>query len=285
MDKYKDKLPKDDLKRFAKEVPRYKYLLVPYPAYTCRQISKKLVNSDYKNNRVKDPTKCPEKQEKQVKKYVKEFFDKAVEKDKERQAKKGTKRAKEGNAYKSPPREGKAEAPKVDAVAKSDDDQQMAMSDDEEEKPIVESTTPATPMDQLSVIDKLKRKREEEINSMTGRREFSTPPSKRLQSEAPPPPPPPPPAPANGDYPEAESMLEDTMTPEAVDTEMDVMSAPSPPPPPSSVPTEEMAKLNGNSTIPHPLDSEDSQDVSPEEEKRVDLLDREDHGQPHAVHA
>lgn len=62
MDKFRGKLPKEDLKRFAKEV------------------SKKLVASDFKNRRVEDPTRISAKQERQVKKYVKDFFDKAVAK-------------------------------------------------------------------------------------------------------------------------------------------------------------------------------------------------------------
>src|ERR1700722_9704832 len=62
MDKFRNKLPKEDLKKFAKE------------------IGKKLVASDFKNNRVEDPTKISSKQEKKVKKYVKDFFDKAVAK-------------------------------------------------------------------------------------------------------------------------------------------------------------------------------------------------------------
>ncbi|KAI3338861.1 hypothetical protein F4824DRAFT_62829 [Ustulina deusta] len=62
MDKFRHKLPKEDLKKFAKEV------------------SKKLVSSDYKNNRVDDPTSITEKQERKVKTYVKTFFDRAVQK-------------------------------------------------------------------------------------------------------------------------------------------------------------------------------------------------------------
>lgn len=48
------------------------------------QVSKKLVNSDFKNNRVTDPNTISSKQEKAVKKYVKEFFDKAVLKHRSR---------------------------------------------------------------------------------------------------------------------------------------------------------------------------------------------------------
>ncbi|KAF2454529.1 hypothetical protein BDY21DRAFT_291302, partial [Lineolata rhizophorae] len=76
MDKFKTKLPRDDLKRFAKEV------------------SKKLVNSDFKNGRVEDPTKISTKQEKQVKKFVKEYFEKAVAKKREHDRLRAEKEAK-----------------------------------------------------------------------------------------------------------------------------------------------------------------------------------------------
>jgi len=80
MDKFKNKLPKDDLKRFAKDV------------------AKQLVKSDFKHRRVDDPTKISEKQEKQVKKFVKEYFDKAVTKKAEHDRKKADKKAKEGGS-------------------------------------------------------------------------------------------------------------------------------------------------------------------------------------------
>lgn len=61
--KFRHKLPKDELKRLSKE------------------ISKKLVASDYKNNRVQDPaTPLSDKQASKVKKYVYDFFHRAVEK-------------------------------------------------------------------------------------------------------------------------------------------------------------------------------------------------------------
>lgn len=65
MDKFRHKLPKDVLKRHAKDV------------------SKTLVASDYKHNRVEDPTMISAKQERKVKKYVKDFLDKAVIKHQE----------------------------------------------------------------------------------------------------------------------------------------------------------------------------------------------------------
>lgn len=65
MAKFAAKLGKEDLKKFAKE------------------IGKKLVASDFKNNRVKDPTKISHEQEKKVKKFTKDYFARAVEKKKE----------------------------------------------------------------------------------------------------------------------------------------------------------------------------------------------------------
>jgi hypothetical protein len=82
VDKYKRHLPREDLKRFGKE------------------IAKKLVNSDYKHNRVSDPTKISSKQEKNIKKFVKEFFDKAVVKHREHEKRKKEREAKGANGEK-----------------------------------------------------------------------------------------------------------------------------------------------------------------------------------------
>lgn len=60
VDKFHGKLPKDELKKFAREV------------------NKKLVSSDYKNNRVEDPTSISSKQAKKVHKYAHDFFQRAV---------------------------------------------------------------------------------------------------------------------------------------------------------------------------------------------------------------
>ncbi|KAK1957593.1 SET domain-containing protein [Colletotrichum sublineola] len=61
IDKYRHKLPKDDLKRLGKDV------------------CKKLVSSDYKGKRVQDPTTpLDQKQARKVKTYVKDFLDKAI---------------------------------------------------------------------------------------------------------------------------------------------------------------------------------------------------------------
>lgn len=87
VNKYKNKLPNEDLKRFAKE------------------ISKKLVASDYKNKRVTDPGSIDEKQARKVKTYCKDFFDKAVKKQQDRQkgiAEKAKSTAKQATASGAP---------------------------------------------------------------------------------------------------------------------------------------------------------------------------------------
>lgn len=74
LDKFRHKLPKEELKRLGKE------------------IAKKLVSSDYKNNRVADPTaRLTEKQTSKIKKYVKDFLDRAVQKYDEHEKRKAVK--------------------------------------------------------------------------------------------------------------------------------------------------------------------------------------------------
>ncbi|KAL8941487.1 MAG: hypothetical protein Q9216_002215 [Gyalolechia sp. 2 TL-2023] len=176
MDKFKQKLPRDDIKRFGK------------------QIAKKLVESDYKNHRVDDPTKISHSQERHVKKHVKEFFDKAVMRKKERDEKEAEKRKKEGLPTASP-------ALNTDP-AKNDEDSdveaRMDLSEDEDERPEADVAapgnlaTPVTPVEQLINGDRLKRKRSSEGRNDEGEDDIESTPSKRLRSETPPPPPPPP---------------------------------------------------------------------------------------------
>ncbi|KAF2858488.1 SET domain-containing protein, partial [Piedraia hortae CBS 480.64] len=68
--RYKHKLPKEDLKRWAKE------------------FAKQMVESDFRKGIVKDPTKISEKQAKSVKKHAQIFFDKAVVKKEEAEQRK-----------------------------------------------------------------------------------------------------------------------------------------------------------------------------------------------------
>ncbi|KAM7202118.1 methyltransferase [Naviculisporaceae sp. PSN 640] len=162
MDKFHHRLPKDELKKFAREV------------------NKKLVASDYKHNRVDDPTSITQKQEKKVKKYAKDFFDRAVVKYKELEKKKAERRA-AGASTKSPARET-TQTPVLEASPVKDD---VELSDME-----VEDGASTTSSDR-------KRKREEDLDS-AGATPSENPSLKRVKEEelteipSPPPPPPPP---------------------------------------------------------------------------------------------
>ena len=151
------------------------------------------MSSDFKNNRVEDPTKISSRQEKHVKKYVKEYFDKAVAKKREHDKKRAERRSKEGESAASPTLATVAD---VKEEEESEGDQDMAMSDDEEDgKRKLESATPMTPSEQLLQAEGLKRKRvkDEDPESLKLEENEATP-SKRHKSKSPPPPPPPPPA-------------------------------------------------------------------------------------------
>jgi histone-lysine N-methyltransferase SETD2 len=175
MDKFRNKLSKEDLKKFAKE------------------IGKKLVASDFKHNRVEDPTKIDPKVEKKVKKYVKEFFDKAVAKkaahDKLKAGKKSSQEKKDDVIGSGDTSQELA----VDTPTKIDEDIDMSDVDDIPASP---GSPPESPSS-----EGLKRKRDE-----LGEGDDATPtesPHKRIKEDgspdvdvlpSPPPPPPPPPA-------------------------------------------------------------------------------------------
>lgn len=159
VDKFHGKLPKEDMKKFAREV------------------NKKLVASDYKNNRVDDPTTISPKQEKKVKKYVRDFFERAVIKYQEHEKKKAGKA--NGGATEAPKSSESAEIGSPIATTPVKDD--IVMSD-------VESTP--------STASGRKRKRDDEIESPLEGALSETPSIKRLkedENDAPSPPPPPPP--------------------------------------------------------------------------------------------
>lgn len=186
MQKFQNKLPKDDLKKFAKEV------------------SKKLVASDYKNNRVEDPTKITDKQEKKVRAFTKDFFEKAVVKRKsidrqkrERDARKAAAAA-NGHALKPDPAEKTDDdlVPKTEMKEESDAEQEI--SPEPEDDAEVMTVTPSSPIEvtpstSLDPSD-LKRKREPGEDTPEDDSESS---KRRKEDEtdlSPPPPPPPPPA-------------------------------------------------------------------------------------------
>jgi len=163
-------------------------------------VAKKLVESDYKNHRVQDPSRITSKQEGQVKKYVKDFFDKVVAQkrahDKKREERRAEREKEEGKVAESLTLATATEEKNEDL---SDGEPGMDLSDDEGgDKSKQDSATPITPADSLmNGNGGLKRKRDPEKgdHSLEAAEEGATP-TKRPRSETPPPPPPPPPPPA-----------------------------------------------------------------------------------------
>ncbi|KAJ5123974.1 uncharacterized protein N7515_007799 [Penicillium bovifimosum] len=159
VDSYKNKIPRDDLKRFAKE------------------ISKKMVESDYKKNRVTDPTvMISAKHEKTVKGYCKSYFQKAAEKHAARAREKSQSAQSQGATTNTG-----TEEPNTDTKMSGDD------------TPAVDGASSPMPYDDL------KRKRGS-VTSFDGSMDGNSSPYKQQKSIPPPPPPPPPPAGAPMDY-------------------------------------------------------------------------------------
>lgn len=196
MNKYKNKIPKDDLKRFAKE------------------IAKKLVASDFKAGRVANPNKIDERQQKKVKEFCKQFFEKAYQKhrkhEQEKSARRGTKSdkvkpdtgAETGSAAPSP---GDSPGPTSLSPVRVDDEvENVKMSENEDDDPVVDNiaTSPTSAQTPSEHNGTLKRKRVAPGTSNTymaaedDDRETTGSPAKRLnvsmELDTPPPPPPPP---------------------------------------------------------------------------------------------
>lgn len=173
LDKFRHRLPKEELKRLGKD------------------IAKKLVASDYKNNRVEDPTAAlSEKQTLKIKKHVKDFLTRAVEKYEVHQQKQAPKDIKPGNA------DGKT-------ATASDASQSIGaeMADDIALSDMEENDSPSS--------QERKRKREADAADSAGATPSEGPETKRPRAEdgtepSPPPPPPPPP----------DSISDDTLTEE-----------------------------------------------------------------------
>ncbi|KAI1005801.1 Histone-lysine N-methyltransferase, H3 lysine-36 specific [Podosphaera aphanis] len=129
MQKFRHKLPKEDLKKFAKEV------------------GKKLVASDFKNKRVENPTKISLKQEQKVKSYVRAYFEKAVAKKEELDRRK---KEKEEFKVKKDTSEAQEKSEiKIDSPGEKDEEEMVDMISPSS---IQQDTTPGTPS--------VKRKRE-----------------------------------------------------------------------------------------------------------------------------
>ena len=210
MNKYKNKIPRDDLKRFAKE------------------IAKKLVSSDFKAGRVKDPTRCDEKQQRKVKDYCKQFFDRAAHKHKKSEEERKARKAKKGQSSSSKDPPSAMQSPAAVKTEYADDDEDIKMSDHE-----LDDESKGTPADKTpsEASMSLKRKREElniKNEDDTPRSPLKKPHINEVEdgsAEATPPPPPPPPPPdapmdlvSNG---EATEMVDDEDEDEQ-DVEMEI---------------------------------------------------------------
>ncbi|KUJ12779.1 uncharacterized protein LY89DRAFT_192605 [Mollisia scopiformis] len=178
MQKFTKQLPRDDLKKFAKEV------------------GKKLVASDFKNNRVEDPTKISDKQEKKVKQYVRTFFEKAVEKKKAMDKKKKEKEAlKLANGGPSNGVSKSFEESKTEVKEEADDTMELTPN-----TPVDMTASPHPSISATPSFSDLKRKREDTESELTPGGMDGAESNKRLKEEdaTPPPPPPPPPAESPG---------------------------------------------------------------------------------------
>lgn len=190
MNKFKSKIPRDDLKRFAKE------------------ISKKLADSDFKGGRVEDPTKISEKQQHKVKKYCKDFFEKAAYKHNKHEKEKAANKAKSATGTKAngahasvkisiatSPTQRLDASPDMEVTEHAEtDEEDVRMSEvepDEDEK-----ATPDSPTLPVHNNDVLKRKRPaSEDHEDKVEDELTKSPLKKLNLDSPTPPPPPPPPP------------------------------------------------------------------------------------------
>lgn len=167
------------------------------------------MNSDFKNNRVADPTKISDKQIKQVKKYCKEYFDKAVSKHRahDQKKQKQERKSKESHSHRpsssSADRPDKEEQPKADSDVKKEEesDGDVDLSDDDMPGFKVSSS----PREGSSAAEPLKRKRSPD-DEREGTAEMAADDAnhspKRQKSTSPqhlPPPPPPPPPMTPGD--------------------------------------------------------------------------------------
>ena len=179
--KYKSRLAKDDLKRWAKE------------------FAKRVVESDFKKNRVEDPSRLSDKQAKGLRKHAQDFFEKAVKKKEEAEKKRSAKKSEDDLKSHTP--QGSPSA--VPGSPMDEDVVNGTLSDDEADNV---AATPAESVDSPSLS---KRRRDDHHNG-----DDTDPTTKKLRTDdsglpaAPPPPPPPPPPPAddvaNGDPMEAD---------------------------------------------------------------------------------
>ncbi|KAG5938528.1 histone methyltransferase set2 [Claviceps sorghi] len=168
MDKFRHKLPKEELKRLGKD------------------IAKKLVASDYKNRRVDDPTApLTDRQTLKIKKHVKDFLTRAVEKYCEQQKKQSP----AGSSSKS-----QAQSTASSGSLKDVDSLQDMHGNGADEEDMASDVDADSPSSQ---DHKRKREAGAPVDS-SGATPRDSPSTKRIRCEevpepSPPPPPPPPP--------------------------------------------------------------------------------------------
>lgn len=178
LDKFRHKLPKEELKRLGKDVAR------------------KLVASDYKNNRVSDPAApLTEKQERNIKKYVKDFLHRAVSKYEAHHRKRttetvqtsaGGEQATDGKLVSGADKPGESPASSQEREAAAED---IVPSDMEESSPD-------------GAADRKRKRGAEVAAASVDSPPLDGPDMKRLKEDDPDgatPPPPPPPPPENPD--------------------------------------------------------------------------------------
>ncbi|RDA83728.1 hypothetical protein CP532_0231 [Ophiocordyceps camponoti-leonardi (nom. inval.)] len=177
LDRFRHKLPKEELKRLGKD------------------IAKKLVASDYKNSRVGDPSaELTEKQVLKIKKYVSDFLNRAVDKYQAHQKRKATR---EKSLATDEARKEVAES-ESQPRTENDDSATAAAEVEENEEDELKIPTAASDFDTDSPGSlERKRKRETELVDSTDATPSEGPDSKRAKDDeaSPPPPPPPPPPP------------------------------------------------------------------------------------------
>lgn len=168
--KYKHKLAKDDLKRWAKE------------------FAKKMVESDFKKGRVDDPSRISDKQAKSVKKHAQDFFEKAVKKKGEAEKRKAQKKAAaQSNGSKTPT----GSPPGITVESADKEEVEVTLSDVEDD---AEDETPANVTDSPAAS---KRRREDYANGDDDDDDNYLKRQRTESEDAPPAPPPPPPPPAD----------------------------------------------------------------------------------------
>ncbi|KAL6889825.1 hypothetical protein HDV57DRAFT_344541 [Trichoderma longibrachiatum] len=174
LDKFRHKLPKEELKRLGKDV------------------AKKLVASDYKNNRVNDPAApLTEKQERNIKKYVKDFLDRAVAKYEAHHKRKAPETTSKGENGREPAANGKT-TPDAEKAGES------PIVSSQEVEAVAEDIVLSDVDDESPDGPDRKRKRDVEGMEVAVSSPLDGPDVKRVKENGadgatPPPPPPPPP--------------------------------------------------------------------------------------------